>query len=73
MEHHQSCGLQGMKKKSNIIIFAEEKYHICLVVLVNFSPQYFVDAAPIPLCCCLVDFEIFASNTKIKACLIFFS
>ena len=43
MEHHQSCGLQGMKKKSNIIIFAEEN------VLVNFRPQYFVDAAPTSL------------------------
>ena len=49
MEHHQSGGLQGMKKKSNIIIFAEEKYHIFLVVLVNFRPQYFVDAAPTSL------------------------
>ena len=36
------------KKKSNIIIFAEEKYHIGFV-LVNFSPQYFVDAAPTSL------------------------
>ena len=72
MEHHQSGGLQGMKKKSNINIFAEEKYHIFLVLFWSILAHNILLMLLLLLCCCLVDFEIFASNTKIKACLIFF-
>ena len=59
------------KKKSNIIIFAEEKYHIFWLFW-SILDRNILLMLLLLLCCCLVDFEIFASNTKIKACLIFF-